>query len=169
MELTGREFWLMLHLGLGIAFIHGFGVSVKELITGRASSWIKFSTVAIAVVCWLTVISGTYWVYSWYRTAPPTGADLSFYPRSYLLAQPSLSHWHKFGMEWKEHIGWLTPIISTTTAYVTLKYQTVLNHNSAMRKVILALLMIAFLSALIAASLGAFINKVAPNTFLDLG
>lgn len=68
MELTWREFWLMLHLGLGIVFIHGFGISVKELAAGGgrggASRWLNVATVAIAMVCWLTSISGTYLVYA---------------------------------------------------------------------------------------------------------
>jgi hypothetical protein len=168
MELTWREFWLMLHLGLGIVFIHAFGISVKELVNAGTSRWLELGTVSIAFVCWLTVISGTYWVYNWYRAAPLTGADLSLYPRSYLLAEAGLSHWHKFGMEWKEHIGWLTPILATAVAYVAIKYREVLNQNSGMRKVMLGFLMVAFISAIVAAVLGAFINKVSPNAFLDL-
>ena len=168
MELTWREFWLMVHLGLGIVFIHSFGVSVKELATGKVSRWLNVSTVAIAMVCWLTVITGTYGVYAWYRAVPPAGADLAFYPRSYLLAEAHLSHWHKFGMEWKEHVGWLTPILATAVAYMSIKYRDVLNQHRAMRKMVLSFLTVAFLSAAIAGGLGAFINKVAPNAFLDM-
>ncbi|MGM0878770.1 MAG: hypothetical protein ACQEWV_29880 [Bacillota bacterium] len=56
----------------------------------------------MAVVSWLTVIIGTYIVYPWYRMEPPAGTtNLDGYKRSYLLADPDMMWWHKFGMEWK--------------------------------------------------------------------
>ncbi len=32
----------------------------------------------------------------------------------WLLASVHLAEWHTFGMEWKEHIAWLSPIFATT-------------------------------------------------------
>ena len=58
----------------------------------------------MAIMAWLTVFSGTYIVYPWYR-APDPGS-----PRSFLLANADTKAWHTFGMEWKEHVGWFAPI-----------------------------------------------------------
>src|SRR6266540_2347406 len=62
---------------------------------------LKVGVVAMAAVAWLTVISGTWIVYPWYRAKGPDSS------RSQLLANPSTKDWHEFGMEWKEHIAWI--------------------------------------------------------------
>ena len=44
--------------------------------------------IGMAVPAWLTVLSGAYIVYPWYRAVPPTGVtDLGDYPRRLLLAR----------------------------------------------------------------------------------
>ena len=53
------------------------------------------------------------------RPAPPISART----RSDLLqSSPLTAGWHAYGMEWKEHIAWFTPIAMTMVAYVFIKY-----------------------------------------------
>ncbi|GIV98375.1 MAG: hypothetical protein KatS3mg057_3032 [Herpetosiphonaceae bacterium] len=167
MSLTHREFWMMVHLGLGVMFLHTFFEGILWLHTGERLRRLRIGTGVMALVAWLTVVSGTWLVYPWYRAKPPAGADLADYPRAYLLANPSISQWHIFGMEWKEHVGWLSPILATAVAWTVLRYGGQLARDRRLRQVLLVLFVAAFTTAGIAGALGAFINKVAPNTFLD--
>ena len=174
MTLTEREFWTVIHgMVLGATFLLAFSGGLAGLWSLR-SEWVTGSGVPerlhrliagtwiMAVLAWLTVTIGTYVVYPWYRTNPPTGADLTQFPRSYLLANPQLAEWHKFGMEWKEHVAWLSPILATAVAYVVLRYGTKLAHDAKIRQALIVLFTIAFVAAGVAGLFGAFINKVAP-------
>ncbi len=116
----------------------------------------------MALAAWLTVITGTYIVYPWYRAKPPAGGDLSLYPRSFLKADPSLSAWNVFGMDWKEHIAWFAPILATVVAYVAWKYGSCLAENDRLRRMMIVIFVLAFAAAGIAGLLGALITKVAP-------
>jgi hypothetical protein len=84
------------------------------------------------------------------------------YPRSFLLSNPNLAAWHTFGMEWKEHIAFIAPILATAVAFAVTYYREELAHREDVRRAALVLFTIAFLSAGIAGVFGAFINKVAP-------
>jgi hypothetical protein len=168
MSLTYREFWLMVHLGLGVLFLHAFIEGVHWLQAGAYRRRLTLSTVTMAIIAWLTVISGTWLVYPWYRATPsPRSMTLEAFPQAYLEADPALQSWHAFGMEWKEHVGWLAPILATAVAWIVVRYGRQLPQEPRLRQVLLVLFITAFTSAVIAAGLGAFINKVAPNTFLD--
>ncbi len=174
MSLTAREFWGVVHgMGLGAIFLLAFAGGLAGLwslrpewvtVAGieerlrrlRAGTWI------MALVAWLTVITGTYIVYPWYRAKPPAGADLTQFPRAYLLSKPELAAWHTFGMEWKEHVGWLAPILATTVAYVVLRYGPKLADEEKIRQALIVLFTLAFAVAGIAGLLGALITKVAP-------
>jgi hypothetical protein len=124
---------------------------------------LKWGTGIMALIAWLTVISGTYLVYPWYRATPPEGVtDLSAYPRSFLKADPSISGWHTFGMEWKEHVAWFAPILATAVFYIVLKYGPQLSQNDRLRKMVLFLFILAFATAAIAGLFGALITKAAP-------
>ena len=117
----------------------------------------------MAIVFWLTVISGTYIVYPWYRAAPPEGtADLSTFPRSLLLSQPNTAGWHTFGMEWKEHVGWLAPIAATVVAAIVSYYGPEIARRLAERRMVAIFFIVAFLAAAAAGAFGAFITKAAP-------
>lgn len=121
----------------------------------------------MTTAAWLTVITGTWMVYAWYRAEPPTAASSHLgYPKAYLVSDPKLAVWHEFGMEWKEHIGWLSPILATATAVVAVRHRSVLRRDWRVRRLALAMLALAFFAALVAAVLGAAINKAAPNQFL---
>ena len=174
MSLTFREFWAAAHgLLLGSLFLLSFAGGVAglyslrpELVTPQGVKErlgrLKLGTTVMAIVAWLTVVTGTFIVYPWYRAAPPDGADLTDYPRSFLKADPNLSGWHAFGMEWKEHIAWFAPILATAVAYLVLRYAPELINNAKLRKVIMVIFFFAFATAAIAGLFGAFITKAAP-------
>ncbi len=123
---------------------------------------LKISGTAIAGLSWLAVIIGTYVVYPWYRAAPPAGTtDLSGFPRSQLLGNPALSGWHSFGMEWKEHLGWLVPIIATLALYLIFRYGERLAAEKKIRWMVFVIVCIAFVLAGIVGVLGAIITKEA--------
>jgi hypothetical protein len=115
-----------------------------------AGTWV------MAVVAWITVLSGTYIVYPWYRASAPNS------PRSLLLANQATKTWHTFGMEWKEHIGWFAPILATAVAFAVAYYGPDLAKDSRMRRALIWFFVFAFSAAGIAGLFGAFLNKVAP-------
>jgi hypothetical protein len=175
MSITSRESWGVIHgLIFGALFLLAFSGGLYSLY-GLRSEWLtseglkeKLSklnlwTWAMAGVAWLTVLSGTYIVYPWYRAKPPEGTtDLTNFPRSLLLADPSTAGWHNFGMEWKEHIAWLVPIAATIVAYIVGKYGPRLANEPKIRNAAAWFLVIAFVAAAVAGGLGAFITKAAP-------
>jgi hypothetical protein len=118
---------------------------------------LEIGTAVMAVVAWATVITGTWIVYPWYRAAIPES------PRSRLLANPGTAAWHTFGMEWKEHVAWLSPILATAVAFVVIYYGPRLAREAGVRKALIALFVVAFCAAGVAGMFGAFINKVAPT------
>jgi hypothetical protein len=168
--LTSRQFWLMVHLGLGIVFLHAFAGGIVSLLQPRPSRYRelvrRMTTFGMAAVAWVTVVSGTWIVYPWYRAKPPPGADAAPYPQAFLEANTALTGWHHFGMEWKEHVGWLAPILATAVAFIVLRYHHLVTADERLRRGITRLFALAFTAALISGGLGAFINKVAPNDFL---
>lgn len=177
MEITIRELWTELHgIVLGAAYLLAFTGGFVALSDFR-SDWmgdvgvkkaarrLKFWTWTMALLAWLTVLIGTYVVYPWYRAKPPAGSSgiaLMHYPKNFLLANPRTADWHEFGMEWKEHIAWLVPILATSVAFLVTRYYRRIAADSFLRKSILTLYTLAFFAASIAGILGAFINKAAP-------
>lgn len=94
--------------------------------------------------------------YPWYREAAATSA------RSQLLANPDTAAWHTFGMEWKEHVAWIAPMLATAVAFMVTYYGRRLVLEDRMRRLAMALFTSAFLAAAVAGVFGAFINKAAP-------
>jgi hypothetical protein len=130
MYLSAREFWGVVHgMVLGALFLQAYGGGLAGLYSLRPD-WVTLAGVGerlmrlklgawgMTIAAWLTVITGTWIVYPWYRAKPPADADLHFFPRAYLLAEPQRAGWHTFGMEWKEHVAWLAPILATAVLYV---------------------------------------------------
>ncbi|MEJ2548628.1 MAG: hypothetical protein P8125_12595 [Gemmatimonadota bacterium] len=116
----------------------------------------------LAIACWLTVISGTFITYPWYRAIPPDGADLVYFPQALLASSAGSAGWHSFGMEWKEHIAWLSPFILTAVAYIATLYGEAIARSAYLRKALMVLLTLAFVSVGVSALLGALITKKAP-------
>jgi hypothetical protein len=174
MEVSVREGWTVLHgMLFGAVFLLAFAGGLAGLYSLRPE-WVtvegikerlfrmKVGLWSMALVAWATVISGTFIVYPWYRAKPPQGADLSAFPRSLLLSKPTTAEWHNFGMEWKEHVGWLAPIAATVVAFVVMYYGPQLTKKVGERRAVMVFFVIAFATAAIAGVFGAFINKVAP-------
>jgi len=175
--LTSKELFLLLHLGLGIAFIHGFAGGIATLVdrttsrlaeTRRKAQVRAASTLLMAGALWGSVISGTWRVYPGYRAEPPEGASTLAYPKAELMAGGDLAFWHHFGMEWKEHVAWLTPFLATAVAFVAIRYGRRVMRDAPIRSSLIRLFTVAALASVVAAGLGAAINKVASNLFLDL-
>jgi hypothetical protein len=175
MQVTFRESWGVIHgLIFGALFLLSFSGGLVALYSMRPEwltaeglqervSRLKLWAWSMAVIVWGTVITGTYIVYPWYRAKPPEGTtDLSTFPRSLLLSNPSTAEWHKFGMEWKEHVAWVAPIAATVVAYVISVYGPRLAKEPKIRNAVMAFFVVAFVTAAIAGILGAFITKAAP-------
>jgi len=161
-------------MGFGALFMLAFSGALAELYrmagpagavppSSREQSLLNIYLVAMVVLAWLTVFSGAYIVYPWYRAVPPAGlTDLSAYPRRLLLSSGATSEWHNVGMEWKEHVSWLAPIAMTMVAYVTMKYGRTITRPRQMRTAVLGFAVAAFVATGVAGAFGAFLNKYAP-------
>jgi hypothetical protein len=181
MNIGDRELWTLIHgMGFGALFLLAFAGGLAGLYSLRTNlvtpdgitervSRLRWGTVIMAVCVWLTVIVGTYVVYPWYRAAPPESVDraaqseeLSQYPRYWLLAGEETAQYHEFGMEWKEHVAWIAPLLATVVAYGVFKYGKELASNPRARNIIIAMFLLSFAVAGIAGALGALITKAAP-------
>ena len=132
-------------------------------ITAGDEKFLRIYLTVMAVLAWLTVLSGAYVIYPWYRATPPEGtANLAAFPQRLLLASPGTSGWHSIGMEWKEHVAWLAPIAITMAAAVVSRHRRNLRNQPQLRSAILSFVWISLLAAAIAGFFGAMINKHAP-------
>lgn len=168
MNLTSRETWTLIHgMVLGALFLLGFAGGLEALYSLRPNLLspvgvhdrirrARIGVVAMALAAWGTVLTGTWVVYPWYRERTPNS------PRSILLADPQLQDWHHFGMEWKEHIAWMSPILATVVAFIVIYYGTGLARHDRVRKTTITLFVLAFTFAAVAGLFGALITKAAP-------
>jgi len=168
MSFTTREWWGLIHgMGLGALYLLAFAGGLAGLYSLKPAlitpegvveriRRLKVGVVAMAVTAWLTVLTGTWIVYPWYRAMGPDSA------RSQLLADEATKGWHEFGMEWKEHVAWISPILATVVAFIVLYYGTNLIRHERVRRTAITLFVLAFVFAAIAGAFGAFITKVAP-------
>jgi hypothetical protein len=186
-ELSGREFWGLVHgMVLGAFFLLAFAGGLAELY-GLRTRWnteegivgrVRRLTVGywvMAVAAWATVVTGTWIVYPWYREKL-AGDDLSgcaraqipvpdkCSPRDFLLSNVSgdTENWHEFGMEWKEHIAWIAPMLATSAAIIIAVYRRRLADAPRIRQIAIWTFVLAFATAAVAGILGALITKVAP-------
>jgi hypothetical protein len=175
MEITTHDLWTVIHgMGFGALFMLAFSGALVELyrlsapgvpgaMSVKEQTLLNLFLAAMVILAWLTVFSGAYLVYPWYRAVPPAGVtDLSEYPRRLLLSSGKTSEWHNVGMEWKEHVAWLAPIAITMVAYVTMKYGRAIIQHKQMRIGVLGFALAAFIATGVAGAFGAFLNKYAP-------
>jgi hypothetical protein len=186
MDLTSRETWTLIHgLILGSLFLLAFAGGLAGLYSLRTElvtpeglrerlTRLKVGVTGMAVVAWATVMTGTWIVYPWYREtlAGETLAgcqglqapDAKCSPKEFLLSNTSgsTSDWHEFGMEWKEHIAWIAPMLATAAAFLVIYYGPRLAADSRMRKITMAFFVGAFATAAVAGLFGALITKAAP-------
>ncbi len=186
MELTSRETWAVIHgLVLGTIYLLAFGgalaglwslrpglVSTAGLTERMKRLYVGFGV--MAVTAWLTVITGSWIVYPWYREklagddfATCAGLDVpsaACSPRDFLLSNASgnTEEWHKLGMEWKEHIGWAAPLLATSAFLLVVYYGPRLTSRPWLRTAVIVMLVGGFAAAVVAGGFGAFINKVSP-------
>lgn len=168
MIFSRHELWTIIHgflLG-GIILLSFAGVAegLRNLKQGMLTEQgaekclkrLKLCLGIMTAASWLVVLLGTYRIYAWYRENTPES------PQSRLLADPAISVFHTFGMEWKEHVAWMVPILFTTAAFIVFQYQQDLVQRQTIRRAVSWLLFAGFATAGIVGLLGAFINKVAP-------
>ena len=168
MSFSAREWWTLIHgMGFGALFLLAFAGGLAGLYSLRPALLtqegiaertrrLRIGVIGMAIAAWGTVITGTWIVYPWYRE------DIPESPRSTLLADPATEDWHKFGMEWKEHVAWISPILATVVAFIVVYYGMHLIRHDRVRRTAMVLFVLSFLFAGIAGALGAFITKVAP-------
>lgn len=175
MEISMRDMWTVLHgMGFGALFMLAFSGALMELYGGwsanpqtplnqRGQIMLRVYMIAMVALAWLTVLSGAYVIYPWYRAAVPAGTiDLAGYPQKFLMSSKTTSEWHNLGMEWKEHVAWIAPIAMTMVAYVYWKYGRGVNKYRELRKAAVIFTLGAFLATAVAGGFGAFLNKYAP-------
>ena len=186
MDMTTRETWTVIHgLVLGTLFLLAFAGGLAGLWSLRPGFLtadgirermrrLYIGVWVMAGTAWLTVITGTWIVYPWYREnlAGETqeacaGLDLpnnECSPRDFLISNASgdTDQWHKFGMEWKEHIAWAAPFLATGAAFVIVYYGPRLISRPWLRAMTIVMFVAAFAAAVVGGAFGAFINKVAP-------
>ncbi|HEY2937673.1 MAG TPA: acetate--CoA ligase family protein [Gaiellaceae bacterium] len=166
--LTNRETWTLIHgMVIGAIFLLAFAGGLAGLWSLRAEyvtaaglteriRRLKIGTTTMALTAWATVLTGSWIVYPWYREKTPDS------PKSILLANPDTADWHEFGMEWKEHIAWIAPMLATAAAFIVVYYGRRLARDRTLRNLALALFVAAFTTAAIAGLFGALITKAAP-------
>ncbi len=174
MEMTARGFWTMVHgMGFGALYLLMCSFAIVELyrryrlrtlqqVSAADETFLGTWLVAMAVLAWITVLTGAYIIYPWYRAVAPAGVALAAFPQALLKANPNTIGWHTMGMEWKEHIAWFAPISITMAAGVFLRYQKSLMNHPQLRAAVLIFVIASFASAGIAGFFGAELNKHAP-------
>ena len=173
MEISFRDAVTVIHgMVFGALLLLAFSGALVILISSSVAGhpWTprerRFGSVylgGMAVLAWAAVFAGAYIVYPWYRAIAPLGTiDLSGYPQRLLISSPSTTGWHDIGMEWKEHIAWLSPISLTAVTFLFSKYGAQLPRFRGLRDAMLWLIAVAFISTAVAGLFGAMLNKYAP-------
>jgi hypothetical protein len=174
MEITTRTLWTLIHgMGFGVLYLLACSGALVELWRmtrpaagsneGESNRWLGIYLLSMTALAWAAVLTGTYVIYPWYRAVPPAGAALAEFPQALLRSNTTTAGWHTLGMEWKEHVAWLTPISITMAAAVFLRYGRQLQLHTQLRRAVLIFTCASFVSAGIAGFWGAMINKVAPT------
>lgn len=188
MELSSRETWTVIHgMILGAVFLLAFSGGLAGLWSLRPGfittagivermRRLYLGATVMAVTAWLTVITGTWIVYPWYRAALAGEGSAgcaglvrpssTCSPRDFLKSNVSgnTESWHTFGMEWKEHIAWASPILATAAAFLIVYYGPRLASRPWLRAATIVMFVAAFAAAAVGGAFGAFLNKVAPIT-----
>jgi len=189
MELTSRELWTVIHgLVLGTLFLLAFAGGMAGLWSLRpgllTTAGIKermtrlyVGVWVMAAAAWGAVITGTWIVYPWYRVNLSTVGEDAYAgcvdailpnaacsPRDFLKSNVSgnTENWHAFGMEWKEHVTWIAPILATAAAFLVVYYGPRLISRPWLRAAVIVMFVGAFAAAVVGGAFGAFLNKIAP-------
>jgi hypothetical protein len=175
MVITVRAIWTLVHgMGFGGLYLLACSGAIMELwrryapeagapVSTRDETFFRIYLTAMTVLAWLTVFTGAYIVYPWYRAIPPAGTvDLAGYPQRLLMSSPTTIGWHSIGMEWKEYVAWLAPISMTMVAAVFMRYKCEIKNHPLLHNAVLSFAVVSFLAAGIAGFFGAEIDANAP-------
>jgi len=156
-------FFLMAIYGLVVELCRSAYVEHPSKLTSRGYSLERLYLFGLVALGWAAVLTGAYIIYPWYRAVPPAGVtDLALYPRYLLKSSATTSGWHDLGMEWKEHVAWIAPIVMTMVAYVFTKYRLLIEEHPQVRQAVLVFALVALGAAGVAGFFGAMVNKYAP-------
>jgi MFS family permease len=175
MQITVRDLVTMIHGMLfgGFFLMACFGALVllhrsvisqgPANVTERGRGRERVFLVVMVLLGWAAVLSGAYVVYPWYRAVVPPGVmNLGAYPQRLLMADAHTAGWHTLGMEWKEHVAWMAPMLMTMVAWVMMKYDDAVEEHRRLRSIVAVFVVVAFLAAGVAGEFGALIDKHAP-------
>lgn len=97
------------------------------------------------------------------RGGTPKGADLTAFPRSFLLANPSLAEWHNFGMGGKSTSPGSRADSGDRGGFTSvLRYGKRLAGDAVSAQHMMVTFVLAFVAAAVAGLMGALITKAAP-------
>src|ERR1700722_3019372 len=98
MEITVRGLWTMIHgMGFGALYLMACSGALVEIyrrysarpgpaVTLTDEKFLRNYLIVMAVLAWLTVLSGTYLIYPWYRAVPPPDSiSLIYFSQRLLL------------------------------------------------------------------------------------
>ena len=101
MEMTTRGLWTLVHgMGFGALYLLACSFAIVELyrrykplslqpISTEDETFLGAWLVVMAVVAWITVLTGAYVIYPWYRAVPPAGMLRSVrFPQALLKSNP---------------------------------------------------------------------------------
>ena len=175
MEITARSLWTLIHgMGFGALYLLACSGALVELwrhyspgdsalVSARDETFLRIYLTGMAALARITVITGAYILYPWYRgTVPPGTIDLRPFPQALLQSNPMTNGWHSIGMEWKEHVAWFVPISITMAAAVFARYGREIKNHAPLRNAVLGFTFVSFLAAGIAGFFGAMLVKHAP-------
>jgi hypothetical protein len=179
MEITTRGLWTLLHgMGFGALYLLAGTGAVVELYRfthpgvkhpmSDSDRFLRVYFVTMTLLAWAAVLTWTYMVYPWYRAAPVAGAALADYPQALLRSSATTAGWHTLGMEWKEHVAWLTPISITMATVVFLQYGRQLRRHPSLRRAVLVFTAVSFFSAGVAGFFGALMAPTQGGPVIHL-
>ncbi len=169
MKLTPKEWLTFIHgMLLGSVYLLAFAGGLVDLLSLKSAELtdkgaqhhlkrLRIGMWVMTVISWLTVATGIFVIYPWYHAGV----------RNFLLDNPDLSRWETFGMEWKVHIGLLAPLLMTCVAFIVTYYKVKIIQKPVVRNTLIALFLLSFFTAGIAAVFGTFITKLAPVSLGD--
>src|SRR5271155_6255065 len=101
MEITVRSLWTLIHgMGFGALYLLASSGALVELYRLTVPSalpeyspgqerFLKVYLITMVVLAWAAVLTGTYVIYPWYRTAVPPGTvNLALFPQRLLMSIP---------------------------------------------------------------------------------
>jgi hypothetical protein len=122
----------------------------------RSARWLARSCVAMVVMGWLAVLTGTFVVDVWFH------ARSAVAPASLLEASPTYPAWGSLIVRLKEWVSWAGAIAATAAAIVAFRQGWRIVDRPRVRRSMIALLGAAFALAALGGALGVLLAKLAP-------